>query len=199
MKFRLRISFFYCVLTLSLASCGFSGTTQTQSEDVIEFRQVLSVASAQSTVEAYGQKFTDVDCQNPPTDFEAPIDIVGCSSDEQEIYLLGAPELDGNLIKRAEPDRDSTSGDQWFIKIEFDDIGTKKFAEFTRRVTTLPTPMNQIAITSGTLVITAPRINEEIPSGSAQITGAFTMKEAIELAKAIKNRSAIPSFLRGRE
>lgn len=187
------------MLTLSLASCGFSGTTQNQSEDVIEFRQVLSVASAQSTVEAYGQKFTDVDCQNPPTDFEAPIDIVGCSSDEQEIYLLGAPELDGNLIKRAEPDRDSTAGDQWFIKIEFDDFGTKKFAEFTRRVTTLPAPMNQIAITSSNLVITAPRISEAILSGSAQITGAFTMKEAIELSKAIKNRSAIPSFVRWRE
>ena len=183
-------------LALSLTSCAVGGGPQINSEEVIDFRQVLSVSSAESEIEAYGQKFRDIDCKNPPSNFEPPIDLIGCSSDEQEIYLLGVSELDGNSIKRAKP----SSGEfSWYVTIDFDDIGTKKFAEFTRRVTTLPTPNNQIAITSGNLVITAPVINEEISAGSAQITGDFSARQARDLSKAIKNRSAIPLFLRWRE
>jgi preprotein translocase subunit SecD len=183
-------------LALSLTSCAVGGGPQISSEEVIEFRQVLSVSSAESEIEAYGQKFRDIDCKNPPSNFEPPIDLIGCSSDEQQIYLLGVSELDGNSIEQAKPSRDEFS---WYVTIDFDDIGTKKFAEFTRRVTTLPSPNNQIAITSGNLVITAPAINEEISAGSAIITGSFTAQEARELSKAIKNRSAIPLFLRWRE
>lgn len=183
-------------LALSLTSCAFGDGPQSSSEEVIEFRQVLSVSSAESEIEAYGQKFRDIDCKNPPSDFEPPIDLIGCSSDEQQIYLLGVSELDGNSIERAKPSGGEFS---WYVTIDFDDIGTKKFAEFTRRVTTLPTPNNQIAITSGNLVITAPVINEEISAGSAQITGDFSAREARDLSKAIKNRSAIPLFLRWRE
>ena len=183
-------------LALSLTSCAVGGGPQISSEEVIEFRQVLSVSSAGSEIEAYGQKFRDIDCKNLPSNFEPPIDLMGCSSDEQEIYLLGVSELDGNSIKRAKP----SSGEfSWYVTIDFDDIGTKRFAEFTRRVTTLPSPNNQIAITSGNLVITAPVINEEISSGSAQITGDFSARQARDLSKAIKNRSAIPLFLRWRE
>ena len=183
-------------LALSLTSCAVGGGPQISSEEVIEFRQVLSVSSAESEIEAYGQKFSDIDCQNPPSNFEPPIDLIGCSGDEQEIYLLGVSELDGNSIKRAKP----SSGEfSWYVTIDFDDIGTKRFAEFTRRVTTLPSPNNQIAITSGNLVITAPVINEEISAGSAQITGDFSARQARDLSKAIKNRSAIPLFLRWRE
>ena len=184
------------ILALSLTSCAFGGGPQSSSEEVIEFRQVLSVSSAESEIEAYGQKFMDIDCKNPPSNFEPPIDLIGCSSDEQEIYLLGVSELDGNSIERAKPSGGEFS---WYVTIDFDDIGTKKFAEFTRRVTALPTPNNRIAITSGNLVITAPVINEEISAGSAQITGDFSARQARELSKAIKNRSAIPLFLRWRE
>ena len=183
-------------LALSLTSYAVGGGPQISSEEVIEFRQVLSVSSVGSEIEAYGQKFSDIDCQNPPSNFEPPIDLIGCSGDEQEIYLLGVSELDGNSIKRAKP----SSGEfSWYVTIDFDDIGTKRFAEFTRRVTTLPSPNNQIAITSGNLVITAPVINEEISAGSAQITGDFSARQARDLSKAIKNRSAIPLFLRWRE
>ena len=195
-KLKFRNLFIITSFSLSLTSCAVGDGTQISSEEVIEFRQVLSVSSAESEIEAYGQKFRDIDCQNPPSNFEPPIDLIGCSSDEQQIYLLGVSELDGNSIEQAKPSRDEFS---WYVTIDFDDIGTKKFAEFTRRVTTLPSPNNQIAITSGNLVITAPAINEEISAGSALITGSFTAQEARELSKAIKNRSAIPLFLRWRE
>jgi preprotein translocase subunit SecD len=201
MKYILRYFLFGTALTFSLASCGIGigGGAQSSSEDVIEFRQVLSVASAQSTFEALGQEFSEIDCRNPPIDFEPPIDLIGCSRDEKEIYLLGPSELDGNTIEQAKASTDTPSGDQWYVSIDFDEAGTKKFAEITARVTSLSSPMNQIAITSGNLVITAPRINEAITSGSAVITGNFTMEEASELSRAIKDRAAIPPFLRWRE
>jgi preprotein translocase subunit SecD len=186
-------------LTLFLASCGIGGNVQNSSGDVIEFRQVLGVGNAASGIEFSGQKFTDIDCQNPPTNFETPIELVACSRDEIEIYLLGPSELDGNTIEEARSVIDYESGNQWLVELDFDDIGTKKFAEFTARVTSLPAPMNQIAITSGNLVITAPSINEAITGGLAQISGYFTMQEASDLARAIKDRSVLPPFLRWRE
>jgi preprotein translocase subunit SecD len=199
MKYKLRYFLFGTALTFSLASCGFGGDAKSSSVDVIEFRQVLSVASAQSPIEAFGQEFKDVDCRNPPTNLEPPIDLIGCSRDETEIYLLGVSELDGNAIERSNASVDTFAGNQWYVSIDFDEVGTKKFAEFTARVTSLPVPMNQIAITSGNLVITAPSINEAIPSGSAQITGNYTRQEASDLSRAIKDRTAIPPFLRWRE
>ena len=94
------------------------------------------------------------------------------------------------------PSIDTTAGDQWILEIGFDDIGTKKFAEMTKRVTSLPSPTNQIAITAGNLVITAPSINEAITAGLAQITGSFTEQEMFDLADAIRNRRQVPPFLR---
>jgi preprotein translocase subunit SecD len=196
---KLRILVVGILLTISLASCGFGGGAQSASEDVIEFRQVLGVAYAASGIEFFGQKFTDIDCQNPPANFERPIELIACSRDEKEIYLLGPSELDGNSIEQAKVSPDAPSGDQWLVELDFDDIGTKKFAEITARVTSLPAPMNQIAIVSGNLVITAPSINEAITAGSAVITGNFTMEEASELSRAIKDRTAIPPFLKWRE
>lgn len=199
MQSDLRNLIFASSLTLLLTSCALVDSNPKFSADVIEFRQVLSVSSVQSGVEVYGQKFKDVDCRNLPSNFEPPIDLIGCSGDEKQVYLLGVSELDGNSIEQAKHHRADSSGDQWFITIDFDDTGTKRFAEFTRRVTTFPAPMNQIAITSDRLVITSPAINEEISSGSAVITGSFTMQEALDLSRAIKNRSAIPLYFKWRE
>ena len=174
MKPRLKILPLSTFLALSLASCGLGNNAQSSSEDVIEFRQVLALGSAQATLEAFGQKFSGIDCQNPPNILEEPAAIVGCSRDKEMIYILAPAELDGNSIRRVAPKVDTYADSQWFIEINFDNIGSKKFAELTRRVTSLPAPMNQIAIVASNLVITAPSINEEIASGAAQITGNFS-------------------------
>jgi preprotein translocase subunit SecD len=53
-------------------------------------------------------------------------------------------------------------------------------------VTSLPSPQNQAAIVLDGLVVSAPRINEAINSGSAQITGNFTQTLATDLANKLK-------------
>ena len=56
----------------------------------------------------------------------------------------------------------------------------------TTRVTSLPSPQNQAAIVLDGLVVSAPRINEAINSGSAQITGNFTQTDATDLSNKLK-------------
>jgi preprotein translocase subunit SecD len=64
-------------------------------------------------------------------------------------------------------------------------------------VTSLPSPANQVAIVLDGLVVSAPSINEAIPSGSAQITGSFTKVEAEDLANVLKYGALPLAFDRG--
>jgi preprotein translocase subunit SecD len=64
-------------------------------------------------------------------------------------------------------------------------------------VTSLAAPQNQVAIVLDGLVVSAPRINEAIVSGNAQITGSFTQVEASDLANVLKYGSLPLAFDRG--
>ena len=64
-------------------------------------------------------------------------------------------------------------------------------------MTSLPSPLNQVAIVLDGLVVSAPRINEPIPSGNAQITGSFSQVEAQDLANVLKYGALPLAFDRG--
>ena len=196
------------LLTVNTA-CGGS-VKSSEPTEVIEFRQVLAEVSAStSQVEVFGEIYSNISCENVPKPVNKKVDLIACDRFESVIYFLGPIALDGNSIDSSEsmPSEEALSSIDsperfrdaaWIVNIDFKDEGTKAFADLTRRVTSLATPMNQIAITQGTLVITAPRINEAITAGSAQITGNFTMQEATELASAIQNKKPLPEFFRRR-
>ena len=67
----------------------------------------------------------------------------------------------------------------------------------TQRVTSLAAPQNQVAIVLDGVVVSAPRINEAIPSGNAQITGSFTQQDATDLANILKYGALPLAFDRG--
>jgi preprotein translocase subunit SecD len=67
----------------------------------------------------------------------------------------------------------------------------------TTRVTTLPPPQNQAAIVLDGLVYSAPRINEPINNGTAQITGNFSQIEAQDLSNVLKYGALPLAFDRG--
>jgi len=71
-----------------------------------------------------------------------------------------------------------------YVGMSFDDIGKDEFAEITRN-----NVGRRLAIVLDGKVQSAPRINEEIPSGEAQITGSFTPEEATELALVLRSGS----------
>ena len=63
------------------------------------------------------------------------------------------------------------------VSIQFNTTGAKKFAEISAA-----NIGRQFAMVLDNKVISAPVFNQAIPSGQAQISGSFTIKEANELA-----------------
>ena len=174
-------------------ACG-GGVKSSEPTELIEFRQVLAVATAStSQVEILGETYTDISCENPPKPVSENVDLIACDRDGLSIYFLGPIELDGNAVDSSEQ---SLSDEVWMVSIAFTEEGSKVFANITGRISSMVAPMNQIAITQGTLVITSPTINEPITAGLAQITGNFTKEEAEALASAIQNKRALPEFFR---
>ncbi len=93
--------------------------------------------------------------------------------------------LSGKQLKRAEVSTDSRTG-QMQVSLNFDDEGTKLFADITGRNIGKP-----VAIYLDGQPISIPRVNEAITSGSAVISGGFTLLEAKQLSQRL-NSGALP-------
>lgn len=112
--------------------------------------------------------------------------LVSCSRDGASKYILAPAEVEGNQVSKASAVLDNTNGNGWMVLLSFNGAGTTAFGHMTTRVTSLASPQNQAAIVLDGLVVSAPRINEAINSGSAQITGNFTQTDATDLANKLK-------------
>jgi preprotein translocase subunit SecD len=123
--------------------------------------------------------------------------ILACSEDGGAKYILAGAEVLGRQVSKATAGVDPTTGGNWFVSLTFNGEGTKAFGDQTARVVSLTAPLNQVAIVLDGLVVSAPRINEAIRGGSAQITGNFTQVEAQDLANVLKYGSLPLAFDRG--
>lgn len=94
-------------------------------------------------------------------------------------------ELTGAHLKRAQVEFDKTSGEPQ-VSLQFDDEGSKLFAEITKRNLEKP-----VAIQLDNEIISAPTVQSVIESGQAVITGKFTVQEAKNLAVQL-NAGALP-------
>ena len=180
----------------------------------LRFRQVLSESAglggsgtdtatpAAGVSPAINAQFAALDCTNPAslqgTGADAPSDtIVACSREGGSKYILAPAEVLGQQVSKASSGIDQQGASAWFVSLTFDGEGTKAFGALTSRVTSLPSPQNQVAIVLDGLVVSAPVINEAIPSGNAQITGSFTQTEAADLANVLKYGALPLAFDRG--
>lgn len=103
----------------------------------------------------------------------------------QNPYFVEPPVLAGKNIKTAEVIFDPKT-QQPQVGVSFDDDGKKIFADFTKN------NIGEILyIVLDGNVISAPRINQEIPNGQATISGDFTAKSAKELVDYL-NSGALP-------
>jgi len=103
----------------------------------------------------------------------------------QNPYFIEPPVLAGNNIKTAEVIFDPQT-QQPQVGVSFDDDGKKIFADFTKN------NIGEILyIVLDGNIISAPRINQEIPNGQATISGDFTAKSAKELVDYL-NSGALP-------
>jgi preprotein translocase subunit SecD len=180
----------------------------------LRFRQVLATGAGASSVvdptatpvagvtPEINAQFASFDCslaenhQGTGTDLPTQT-IVACDRAGLTKYILGPAEVLGRQISEASAGIDTQSGSAWFVSLTFNSEGTSAFAAVTSRVTSLPEPNNQLAIVLDGLVVSAPRINEAIPSGTAQITGSFTQLEAKDLANVLKYGALPLAFDRG--
>ena len=180
----------------------------------LRFRQVLATGAGASAVvdptatpvagvtPEINAQFAYFDCalaenrQGTGTDLPSQT-IVACDRAGLTKYILGPAEVLGRQISEASAGLDTQSGSAWFVSLTFNSEGTAAFAAVTSRVTSLPEPNNQLAIVLDGLVVSAPRINEAIPSGTAQITGSFTQLEAKDLANVLKYGALPLAFDRG--
>ena len=180
----------------------------------LRFRQVLATGAGASSVvdptatpvagvtPELNAQFAAFDCTLPEnrqgtgTDLPSQT-IVACDRAGLTKYILGPAEVLGRQISEASAGLDTQSGSAWFVSLTFNSEGTSAFAAVTSRVTSLPEPNNQLAIVLDGLVVSAPRINEAIPSGTAQITGSFTQLEAKDLANVLKYGALPLAFDRG--
>ncbi len=180
----------------------------------LRFRQVLAESSALAgagggdATPAAGisadlnARSAALDCTNPAnlqgTGADAPSEtIVACARTGTAKYILGPAEVLGQQVSKASAGIDQQGASAWFVSLTFDGEGTKAFGAQTARVTSLPSPQNQVAIVLDGLVVSAPSIREAIPSGEAQITGSFTQLEAQDLANVLKYGALPLAFDRG--
>ena len=179
----------------------------------LRFRQVLATAASTGAADPaatpatgvsaeVNAKFAALDCTKAEnlqgSGSDAPGDtIVACDRAGGAKYILAPAEVLGRQISKASAGLDAQSGSAWYVSLTFNGEGTAAFGAITSRVTSLAPPLNQVAIVLDGLVVSAPRINEAIPSGSAQITGSFTQLEAQDLANVLKYGALPLSFDRG--
>ena len=180
----------------------------------LRFRQVLAESASGAATGAgeatpvagvspeINAKFAALDCSTNDArqglGGDAPEDFIAtCARSSSTKYILGPAEVVGREVSKASAGLDSQAGNVWTVLLTFNGEGTKKFGALTARVTGLAAPQNQVAIVLDGLVVSAPRINEAIPSGNAQITGSFTQQDANDLANVLKYGALPLAFDRG--
>ena len=172
----------------------------------LRFRQVL-VEAAPNAVSVNGDtqtvtlpngvtpelsaKFAALDCTNKVNlqggSTESPdIAVVSCDRGGTAKYILAPAQVLGNMVSKATAAIDQQGAAGWYVSLDFNGEGARKFGALTSSVTGLAAPQNQVAIVLDGLVVSAPRINEAINGGRAQITGSFSQQEASNLANVLK-------------
>ncbi|GAA4665605.1 protein translocase subunit SecD [Streptomyces chumphonensis] len=140
------------------------------------------------------QRLQELDCSTPEARAEAGQAVAAAESDESVVacdregaskYVLGPVEVPGTQVDGAEALFDQQRG-IWLVTMDFTDGGGKKFADVTERISALPQPQNQFAITLDGEVVSAPSVSSRIGGGKAEITGSFNQESASDLANVLK-------------
>jgi preprotein translocase subunit SecD len=139
-------------------------------------------------------EFDALDCTDPKnltggatSNGDPDVAVVTCQNDGSAKFILGPVEVTGDMISSASSGlRRTASGaisNEWITTLTFGDKGTSAFRDATSRLKDLESPRNQFAIVLDGLVVSAPSVDETIPSGQAEISGSFTRDSAATLAQ----------------
>ena len=117
-----------------------------------------------------------------PDELPEGTEVIQHYEDDSWFVVEKLASVSGDRIRNAYPSRGGQTGLDIVVSLEFDAAGTRSFAEVTTQHTG-----ELLAIILDNKIQSAPRINEPIPSGNAQISGSFSFDEATYLANILKS------------
>jgi preprotein translocase subunit SecD len=140
-------------------------------------------------------EFLALDCTDPAnrvgSSGEDPtVPLVACEQNGMAKYILGPVEIEGTEVANASSGLRVLQGgavsNEWAVNLQMTSTGASQFAASTERLYTMEPPRNQFAIVLDGLVIMAPRVNQVIGDGRAEISGSLTRESAATLANQLK-------------
>lgn len=124
-----------------------------------------------------------------------------CADDGSAKFTLEPAFIKGTNVTGASAQLPQTGVGGWVVTLDFDSEGARALSQASQELSALPdcvpggpSPCNAFAIVLDGVVVTAPRFNEPILGGQAQIEGNFTAQEAQDLAN-ILSYGALPVTL----
>ncbi|HTB79840.1 MAG TPA: protein translocase subunit SecD [Opitutaceae bacterium] len=114
-------------------------------------------------------------------------------SGTEELFVKRIPEMTGEAISNAFARPDLYGRPE--VILQFTDKGKARFAEVTREIAAEGQRSGRpgrLAIVLDGKLYSAPTVREEIDSNSAQISGNFTDREALDLANVLNNPLDLP-------
>ena len=174
---------------------GSAGASPSASPSASASNVAAPLVQSKDNSEAFQKQIAELDCTNP-------LNYTGGRPDDPTLWL-GTCERTGTAKYNLQPAfikgtnvTGATAalpqnGVGWVVSLEFDGEGAKALADASTKLTALPecgsgSPCNAFAIVLDGVVVSAPRFNEPILGGQAQIEGNFTAEEAKDLANVLK-------------
>ena len=163
------------------------------------------VQAADNTPE-YQAEVAALDCLDPVNQAggspDDPKQWLGtCDKDGAAKYSLQPAFIEGTNVTDAVAPLPQQGVGGWVVSLTFDSEGARALAEASQELYALPdcapggaSPCNAFAIVLDGVVVSAPRFNEPIIGGQAQIEGDFTATEAQDLANVL-SYGALPVTL----
>ncbi len=114
----------------------------------------------------------------------------------EEVFVKQRPEMTGEVLESAHARPDQYGKPE--IILSFTSDGKRRFAEVTRDIaqnnqnSQRSGRTGRLAIVLDGKLYSAPSVREEINSNTAQITGTFTERQALELANVLNNPLDVP-------
>jgi len=134
--------------------------------------------------------------QEPPPGYEILALEMESRSGEvvaEELFVKRIPEMTGESVADAYPIMDEFG--RFKIILKFTDAGSQQFAAVTRTIANenqRTGRLGRLAIVLDGKLYSAPTVREEISGGSAEISGSFSQREAIDLGNVLNNPLDVP-------
>ena len=190
------------------APVGPDGTPITEPQDPQDGGEATSarIVQAPDNSPEFEAEVAALDCLDPvnlaggsPDDPEQWLGT--CDRDGAAKYSLQPAFIQGTNVTDAVAQLPQQGVGGWVVSLTFDSEGSRALASASQELYLLPdcqpggvSPCNAFAIVLDGVVVSAPRFNEPIIGGQAQIEGDFTAQEAQDLANVL-SYGALPVTL----